>query len=393
MTALLGLSLAGMAKATDDIYITGSTAVAGAFFQTCTNPGAIFTTAPSYVMYGGLGAGVDAQYAFYGTLVGGSGTTYIICNFGGSESGLQAVANNGAPTLAYMTETFINGYASGTDIATNGFPLTGNTVNHKSDIAFADNVQADSPTAYAHGVYQALTVGAPVAQIPFKFVRNNGWWKGTNITSSAIRQILTGGALRAVVSGNTADTNDWVYFAGRASSSGTRVNYLGDTSYGISIAVKQIEMNANGSLSSSAGQYTRDWGNSAAAIATAFDSDTTGFADPVHAGKTGYSAIACLGYTDTAAAVAGGHALELSYNGVPFTYSNIVNGTYTLWGNEYIYQTYSMGYSGQSAQVHQAYLNFVASFPANCDGKICINSTQMKATRGSAAGDVVHTAQ
>ena len=153
---------------------------------------------------------------------------------------------------------------------------------------------------------------------------------------------------------------------------------------------QQVQIKTDGTLSSSAGTYTRDWGLGAAAIATAMGYDTTLTVDG-KSGKTGYSAIACLGYTDAAAAVTAG-GTELTYNGVPFSFNNIINGTYTLWGNEYLYQTYNMGYAGQSANVHQAYLNLFTGIPANCDGNVLINTTQMKATRTGAASDIVHLA-
>ena len=403
MAGVLGLSLAGVSKA-DEIYVAGSSAARAAFFTACTNPGVVFQSAPVVYSVGAPASG--AQYmAFQGTLVGGSGSTVINCNFAGSEAGIVAVAKIPAVETAFIDNANFTG--------TPNTGIASATATHIADMAMADNVQDDSPTGASTVTGMAALTGKLVGIVPFYWVRNNGSYTGNNITSSQIRQALAGGAKLAVFTGNPADVNNYVYVAGRASSSGTRVNAFGDSGFGAATSPKQIELDTNsataGNMLSSTykvgtktlTRYSGDWGRGAADIALVFGANTTTLADKVNTGKTGYGALAYLGVSDEATAVGNG-AVALTYNGVPFSLNNITEGTYTFWGNEYLYLNPTTGYTDhgsettlnatQSPNVVAAYnlLSATTGISAQADNYSVFSTTLMHAVRSSAGGDVSH---
>ncbi|HTQ51628.1 MAG TPA: hypothetical protein VMJ12_13020 [Candidatus Acidoferrales bacterium] len=382
LTAVLGLSMAGICSA-GTVYLTGSTAMRGVVYNTIVAPGVVFQAAPTTTLYQGgttgSNAGSGANYmAFSGTLVGGSGTTIIQCHWSGSEGGILDVASNTVVTESFMSPASMDG----TDHGTN---LPPSTVTANVNLAMADNAQSFSRTKLPK-----LTAGKEVGVITFKWVRNPGAWTGSNVTDSQIRQALGGLCPLAVFSGNAADTANYVYVSGRDNQSGTRVNAFGDSGFGIFTTPVQIEMNSSGVMQSVGGSYGGDFGfSSGGTLAGTMGANTVGKDDPYN-GLTGsgYSVIAYLSVGDAATAITAG-ATELAYDGITFSSAAVKEGTYTFWGNEYIYQANNVTTGSEANNVYSL-LSATTGINTYCDGVKAIKLTDMHCTRSGPTSDPSH---
>jgi hypothetical protein len=380
MAAALGLGIAGVCNA-GTVYLTGSTAMRGIVYNAIEAPGVVFTAAPATTVYQGgttgNNAGSGANYmAFSGTLVGGSGTTVIQCHWTGSEGGIGDVASNTVVQNTFMDPSLMDG----TDHGTNSPALT---VSDYVNLAMADNAQSFSRTKKP-----TLTTGSEVGVITFKFVRNKGLWTGSNVTDSQIRQALGGLCPLAVFSGNAADTTSYVYVSGRDNQSGTRVNAYGDTSFGIFSTPVQIEMNSSGVMQQVNGSYGGDFGySSGGTLAGTMGANTTAATDSLNGG-TGYSVIAYLSVGDAATAITAG-ATELSYDGITFSPAAVKEGTYTFWGNEYIYQANNVVGGSEANNIYKL-LSATTGINAYCDGTKAIKLTDMHCTRTGPTSDPSH---
>jgi hypothetical protein len=379
MAAALGLGIAGVCNA-GTVYLTGSTAMRGVVYNTIKAAGVVFQAAPTTTLYQGgttgNNAGSGANYmAFSGTLVGGSGTTIIQCHWTGSEGGILDVASNTVSQNTFMDPSLMDGADHGTNV-----PAL--TVSASVNLAMADNAQSFSRTKKP-----TLTTGSEVGVITFKWVRNPGKWTGSNVTDSQIRQALGGFCPLAVFTGNAADTS-YIYVSGRDNQSGTRVNAFGDSGFGILTTPVQIEMNGSGVMQQVGGVYGGDFGySSGGTLAGTLGANTTAATDSLNGG-TGYSVIAYLSVGDAATAVTAG-ATELTYNGVPFSPAAVIEGTYTFWGNEYIYQANNVT-SGTEANNIYKLLSATTGINAFCDGVKAIKLTDMHCTRTGPNSDPSH---
>jgi hypothetical protein len=373
MAGALTLGVAGMVNA-GTVYMTGSTAMRGVVYTTMRNAGAVFTAVPTTTLF--EGGGSSANYmAFSGTLVGGSGTTVIQCHWSGSEGGIRDVASG-------ATEQFIDpSLLDGTD---HGATSPSSTVGASADLAMADNAQSFSRTKTP-----TLATGSEVGIITFTWVRNPGQWTGSNVTDPMIRQALKGFCKRALFSGNSSDTG-YVYVSGRDNQSGTRVNAYGTTGFGIFTIPNQVEIDSNGNmldLDPPNGTYAGDYGySSGGTLAGTLGGVTTNSSD-LWNGGTGFSVIAYLSRGDANTAIGKG-AVELTYNGVAQSSANVIEGTHSFWGNEYIYQSNSALTEAQSAYSRLA--NTSTGIPANCDGVKAIALSAMHAHRNGPTTDPVH---
>ena len=379
MAALLGLGMAGVSNA-GTVYLTGSTSMRSVVYNTIIAPGVVFTAAPTTTLYqGGTGpnnAGGGANYmAFSGTLVGGSGTTILQCHWTGSEGGILDIASNTVIKNTFMDPSLFDGADHGTNA-----PAT--TVSANVNLAMADSSQAFSRTKKP-----TLTTGSEVAVITFKWVRNPGKWTGSNVTDSQIRQALGGLCPLSVFTGNPADTS-YIYVSGRDNLSGTRVNSFGDSGFGIFTIPVQIEMNSAGVMQQVNGSYGGDFGfSSGGTLAGTLGANTTAATDSLNGG-TGYSVIGYLGYNDAVKAISLG-ATELTYDGVPFSTAAVKEGTYTFWGNEYVYQANNVA---GGSEANKIYLSLAATTGINsfCDGVNSIKLTDMNCTRSGPNSDPSH---
>jgi hypothetical protein len=385
LAAALGLS-AVCATQAGNVYMSGSTAMRGSLYTAITTPGVVFTATPTFTGYGGKGSG-DTYMAFQGTLVGGSGTTTLKCFWSGSEAGL-------ADVVLGQTETFIpDGLLNGQDNA--GTP--GSFDNAVVNIAMADNAQA-----YSRNKTPVLT-GTKVGVITFKWLRNPGVWTGNNVTDSQLRQALGGSCPIGVFTGTNDDTS-FVYVSGRDIGSGTRVNALGTCGYGILTQVGQIELDASANMIdvNADGTYQGNFGfSSGGTLAGTLNHNTTTTPDltansAANGGRgtgTGFSVIAYLGYNDAKTALQGSPAaVELTLNGVAFSTNNIQNGTYSYWGNEYVYKANNVT-SGGAPEAFRTYSNIASiasGHDAAFDGINAIPLDMMHCTRPGPTGDPAH---
>ncbi len=282
-------------------------------------------------------------------------------------------------------------------LATNNPTLgsyTDNTGTPATETEPANVCMADNAQSFSRTTTPTLANGQEVGVITFKWVRNPGLWTGSNVTDSEILQALAGGgsgdggAKRAVFDGNSADTNDYVFVSGRDTSSGTRVNAFGDTGFGILSTPQQVELTSGVMqvLTTSRGHniYSGDFGfSSGGTLAGTLGTSTTGSTDFIHT-NTGFSVIAYLGASDAQTATNGG-ATQLSYDGITFDPTNIVNGTYTFWGNEYCYAA-----NNADATALQVWSLISTNTPTFCDGTFAISLPNMNATRNGPTSVPTH---
>ena len=102
-------------------------------------------------------------------------------------------------------------------------------------------------------------------------------------------------------------------------------------------------------------------------------------------GGNGFSVIGYLGVSDAnTAAAAGGHIL--TYNGVAESAANIAEGTYTFWGNEYLYKATT----GNNAEINLVDTRIVNNIGTYADGVKLISIANMHATRNGPTSDPSH---
>jgi hypothetical protein len=392
LAAVLSLGVVSLASAvtTNTVYMTGSTAFRGNVYSAIIAPGVVFTAAPQYTVFQGGSNATNAlnggnYMAFVGTQQG-TGTPLILqCHWSGSEAGVLDLASNSVVTESFMDPSLIDGTDHGTNVPSA-------TVSHNVDLAMADAAQK-----YSRTTKPTIATNAEVGIVTFTWVRNPGWWTGSNVTDSEIRQALLGYAPLAVFSGNAADTGSYVYVTGRDYSSGTRVNAFGDTGFGILGSPNQIEMTSAGVMTTNVpfqggpAVYMGDFGfSSGGTEAASLGAVTTNAVDQVYGG-TGFSVIGYLGRSDANTATNDG-AIELTYDGVPFSTNNIIEGTYPFWGNEYILAANA---DASSTVVQTIFLNLkntstgINHFLDDSSGK-GIKLTSMHTVRNGPVSDPVH---
>lgn len=370
-TGLLSLGMISLAHATTlYVYMTGSTAARGAVYATL-NSTAVFDAAPTVTTQGNATPSKATYMTFVGNI---GGQAYSVkCFWSGSEGGIGDLV--GSPA----TENFLD------DTAVTSSSSPGPFVAQPVDLAMADNDKAYSknPTA--------LITGTKVCVIPFMLVKEKGSKAGlSNVTDAQFRQAITGGAKLALFTGNSADTS-FVYITGRDDNSGTRVNTLGETGYGIFKNAYQVELDSSGNMLDPNGDssYLTDDGKSGysggGAVATQMGVDCSGTVDQINGG-TGISVIGYLGISDANTAIGLG-ATQVSFNGVLESPTTVIEGQYSIWGNEYAYHK-----NAASSQALTIYNKLVANtgITAKSDGSTTIDLNLMHATRNGPTSDPAH---
>jgi len=394
----VGLTLAGSAFADPQqpgvnyVYITGSTAFRPAAFLAISN--LLYSVAnPSVTIstYKPTGAATNdptlASFDLFSNTVAGT-PTIVKAAWSGSEAGIIDATD--AATQKFLSDSFLNGPAGVTTINQNAPSATDLQF---VDIAFADNDQSHSRTT------SPSLASTFIGVIPFVWVKNTqtnppaSYNAITNVTDPQLRVALNGSARAGLITGNVGDSN-FVYVAGRDFNSGTRVNTLLDTQYGIAnSAIKQIIIQADGSdtnyVASSGGQ------SSGGTLATTLTyPGTIQATDAIHANNGGYYAIAYLGLYDADAALGINTtttpptypAVQLTYNGVNESSNAVVTGQYSFWGKEYIYQGASASTTGAAF-----YTSLVGEIPSHADGLHTFATTTMHATKTTSASDPLYT--
>lgn len=397
-TALLGLGLVSQAGAANQVFVTGSTAFRSQSFlaiKTLFDGGN-----PQLAARGGSSTtGNNASYMLFHGSVGGV-ETFVDCFWSGSEAGVAAVAQPGThPTFYLKTD----GTVPYTVLSTQPGSSETNTSPSTSDLALTDSSQSVSLTPTPALVPQGS--GSPagsVGIVPFTWAKNNNgsfasneWVHLTNIDDAQARAMLAGPNVAALLTGNPSDTNMFLYCVGRNNGSGTRVNALAASRYGIKTSVDQF--NIGGFPKSDGvtlllsenpdpnGGYDSG-GDVEKALHIAGSCNQT---DPFTLGH-GWIAVGYLGIGDATTLLANG-GVWLTLNGVPETNGSVEEGQYNYWNHEYLYGR--VGISGFAATFGS---NLATAVPGQLGGSnpalsdTSIRQVFMHADKPSDTGDPFH---
>ena len=391
LMALGILSLAGAAQAQTMIYVTGSTACRAAFYNACTAYATtgIFTNASSgtNVLYDPAGGGSGDSKIMYLGQMAGIGPVILNCSFTGSEAGIAAVAGQSLtqtlfpPTSTVQVGGDPNAANAGTAYALPGVPNPSfyvaagspTTGTHVPDLTMADTSQtvSQTPISVAH-----LTDYGVLGVIPFTWMKGYSsapcaaWSNIVNVTTAVANQNLIVGDLYNACnySGISTDTNFGVAIVGRNLGSGTRADCLLNMQVGINTPVQQYAWGANASLyppsapgtltfntNNSSGQAYASGQNLTSIYNDGFDSGA-GVQESMNVDQAGANntlGVVLIGYmgisdakhatNDDNTLIGGsgsapnsGKAVYLSFNGVYEGDQNVINGSYTYWGEEHL---------------------------------------------------------
>ena len=379
------LTLASAAQAQTMIYVTGSTAARAAFYAACTTTSSgIFTNASpgTNILYDPAGGGnADSKIMYLGQM-SGIGPVILNCSFTGSEAGIASVAGQNLTQTLYPPGSTVqvggdpNAANAGTAYSLPGTPnpsfyvAAGSTTTgtHVADLTMADTSQtvSQTPISVAH-----LTDYGVLGVIPFTWMKGYSsapcaaWSNIVNVTTAAANQNLIVGDLYNACnySGISTDTNFGVAIVGRNLGSGTRANCLLNMQVGINTPIQQYAWGANASLypPSAPGTLTFNTNNSSGQAYASGQNLTSVYNDGFDGGggvqsslnvdqagannTLGVVVIGYLGISDakhatnndnTGPAGYSGKAVYLAYNGVYEGDQNVINGSYTFWGEEHL---------------------------------------------------------
>jgi hypothetical protein len=217
----------------------------------------------------------------------------------------------------------------------------------------------------------------------------------TNITQQQALALVSGGEIPVMfLTGNTADKNKYLLAVGRNEDSGTRIVAHAEPQNGFGNSVVQFALAFSTNNTSQAdGRQTGGSGSTVASFDTwpanaplntepgvnwqtdghsgyigggdvknvllssnpSLLASTQGHTSGgtlvdtngnVPAAATNVYFASCLGTSDAAV---GGNSVQLSYNGVPFSASNVLNGSYSLWAYEHMFYLSSLTGVAQTA--------------------------------------------
>jgi len=386
----LSLGVITQLQAQTRVHITGSTAFRNAAYDAIS---AQFDAAPAVQIaaYSANATSLEPHTASFMTFDGNIGGAHYIVktHWSGSEAGIKDIATG-------KTETFTADIGTGGIVAGTFSAAPGTTVSTNVDVAFADNAQANSLTKTPLAGTNFL-----VGIVPFKWVKNaqSGspaeWLRLTNVTDHQLRVALSGGTKLALMTGNTNDTK-FVYVAGRDNQSGTRVNALADTRYGIKTSVDQITIAgpSGAPVNTDAGNSGQGSGgtlaNSMGIVGSATNLDSI---QTVLQGSNvfGWYALAYLGVADSVTAINAG-AVEVSLDGVAESPAAIKEGQYSFFGVEQILTNPSLGASPQTTFAGSLANAFIqnTNVPIILDGTNGIALKDMHATKATDLSDPTH---
>ncbi len=374
LSSLIGLALSASASAQTVLRLTGSTA-----FRAATHNAIKNIMGPS-VTYGFTGStlGGAGQAIFTGTV--GANPVIIKTSWSGAVGGVQTVA--GSLNVNFLPNSTTQSGGAGTSGAATG------TEAAIPDVGMADQYQSSTPfnaPPYVTLVY--TTVGV----VPFKWVASNGTPAGvTNITTQQAQSLWGAGEIPlAFFTGSSADHATKLFATGRDPDSGTRVITFAESGIGIFNGVLQYQPTVSGTNVAShipwpqttvnGIVFTQGNGgyNSGGTLAGVMRNTTTGI---------GGHYITYLGLSDanTATAPTGtgaGPARELTWNGVPYSLSNVKEGLYTFWGYEHL--TYRSSLAGVQKNVADT----LALQIINVDSPVLLSDMQVsRQNDGSSVG-------
>jgi len=253
----------------------------------------------------------------------------------------NAIDNSPYGPLPGAPATFVktDGTVSYTDSSSNPTATELEASSRSGDLAMADTSIAVSLSS----TFSAHDFGV-VGIVPFTWVKNvqstplTAWTHLTDVTHAQLKVLLGFPQVAAFLTGNTADSQAYVYPVGRNKGSGTRVNTLADCGYGITKGVVQFSI---GGLPFSGGLNLVEVDNngyeSGGDVAKALGVDGSQSQTDPNFGGAGWIAVGYLGVSD--ATGIGGTATGnwLSLNGVMESDGAVEEGQYSLWGNEHLY--------------------------------------------------------
>lgn len=359
-TALFATSASA---ATYTINLTGSTA-----FRASTHSAIVANlSSPTFAWVDPDGS-TPRDKSKYTIFKGGSGSDTLIvrCYWSGSVDGIidvgaQVALNKYLPTTT--TTTASPGTNLGNITPTDpGIP----------DGAMSDVFQSSTSVT-------ATLTDTQVAVVPFVFIANKGSTI-TNMTPQAYRAIYGAGVgVKSLFTGLDADKDKYVYGVGRDSGSGTRATAMAETGYGIFKAVQQYTPTVSGGAITALTAVADPAGYSSGGTLASDLANTSNENDPNVGIVVGY-----VGIAD-----ANANNVQLTYNGVAYSASNVYNGYYTFWGYEHLFTPSRVsGASSGSDLIAKNFFTAMGTSLAANPGSAGLNPALMKVSRAGDGGDV-----
>jgi hypothetical protein len=227
-----------------------------------------------------------------------------------------------------------------------------------SNLAYTDAGATDTTgSAFGSAAASAGTVGVVTFEpLIGNIASHTAEFSGGNLSTLSANELIGGGFVSETqLTGNTANKGNFVYWVGRNEDSGTRIAYLAESGVSVIGSPNQYAVIS----ATSAKQYpitalttepTITWGAtghsgyvSGGNVATALSLDESSMTrsifpgGTVTAGSSNSGAVyfaSIMGINDLQTV---SHGQILTWNGVPFSTTNIANGTYSLWENEHMY--------------------------------------------------------
>jgi len=351
--ALIALGVVSVASAnaqivTNFVYLTGSTAARGNVYNAFT-AGNVFGSAAAVISPGGSSGANLITYQ--GTI--GTNNIVVNCSFTGSEAGIASVAGQGLTQNIGGTPYNLPGVPPSFLTQASGWTSTSLLPNGVyPDLTMADTSQAVSQTSKS--TYPLTDYGI-VGIVTFSWMKgyqanpDATWSNVVNVTTAQANQNFSSGYFYNAnnYTGVASDASEGVAIDGRNKGSGTRANVLVNLQYGVNSTVNQYSYGAfypstNAGVLTFNGVYTpgqtlvpvgNDGYDGGSSVATSLEVDGS---------TNGVVVIGYLGLSDSKTAVTGtsgagsGPAQYLSYNGVWESDANIINGSYSYWGQEHL---------------------------------------------------------
>jgi hypothetical protein len=346
MTSKISLTLASLvvmtaaASAQTVIDLTGSTAARSAAH----NAILATLTVNNYAYEGNAIAGNANRAIYHGTF---AGNPYIIRTWwAGSVNGVRDIAQQIQQTQLF--DKSVTGTAGGLQITT-APTLAPASAETAPEIGFSDVFQ--SSTAFTS---PALAVEDEVGIIPFKWFKNEGASAGlTNMTPLLGRALYgsLGELPLSLFTGVPTDAARTVFVTGRNADSGSRITTMAELGYSVFLDVNQYTFTSSGGVITG----STPTGNNGYASGGNYAQAVLGSTSP------GFDIVSYLGSSDWTNALNAG-AVELTWNGVPYSESAVQEGRYTFWG--YLHQN-RMVLTGNSLAFYNALKTSIQGNPGS----------------------------
>ena len=360
-TLILSFSIATAITAGADaqtvVTITGSTAFRSATHNAIKN--VLTSSGTPSIAHTGASLSSASQAIFKGSIAGNQ--VIIKTGWSGSVAGVQTVSKGIA--VNFLSNTVIVDGATTPSVATGTESLV-------PDVAMSDTFQSATP--FTSPVLNDQTVGV----IAFKWVASKGSPAGlSNMTQQLAQALYGNGSLPlAFFTGTTADKTATVFATGRDPLSGTRLTAFAESGVGVAATVVQYKPTITSGAVTSHVVWPAETVN-----AIAFAEGNSGYTSGSSLVTTmqattsaigGYY-VSYMGVSDADSAIAGG-AVELNWNGVQYSLSNVKEGKYTFWGYQHL--MYQSTLAGTKKTVADAIANQIK----NVDSPILLSDMKVE---------------